>query len=162
MPRERQKAGGRGPRLFLCLGDLPGRYEGNDDLRGYDQFLFGAASRHLNRHRPVGIVNDHRWPACGRGVAGGRLRRGDWSDAGAAAAKAQAVRTAKPGNRKFDRVIFFDLDYGRPDRDARMKKRAGLSARALPSVSRPRRGLFPRLFVCAAVFDGGGFVRRGV
>ena len=41
-------------------------------------------------------------------------------------------------------------------------KSAGLSARALPSVNRPRRGLFPRLFVCAAVIDGGGFVRRGV
>jgi hypothetical protein len=49
---------------------------------------------------------------------------GDWSDAKAAAAKAQAVRMAKTGNRKFDRFIFFDLNYDCADGDVRMKNEA--------------------------------------
>jgi hypothetical protein len=46
---------------------------------------------------------------------------GELSEAKAAPAETQAVRMAKTGNRKVDRVIFFDLDYGRADRDVRMK-----------------------------------------
>ena len=46
---------------------------------------------------------------------------GELSKAKALPAEMQAVRMAKTGNRKVDRVIFFDLDYGRTDRDVRMK-----------------------------------------